>query len=80
MFSASERSRSADLPALEEIADLVAVEERVVVALLQIARTDVLERVAQVADQLVLALGFGAGIWPGSKRVTSRMLNSSTEE
>ena len=43
-----------DLPALEELAQLLAVVHRVVVALLQAARIDALQRLAQVADQLVL--------------------------
>ena len=51
----------ADLAAREELPDLVAVVDRVVVALLEVARRDALQRVAQVADQLVLAVGARIG-------------------
>ena len=63
MCSRERALAQADLAVLEELADLVAVVDRVVVALLEVSRTDALERIAQVADQLVLACSaLGAGI------------------
>ena len=59
----------ADLAALEQVADLVAVVHRVVVALLQVLAADARQHLGEVADELVLGrvdlLWQRAGLEPG---------------